>query len=300
MAASGVSGRLVRLGGLVDHILTRHTYPEPVSEVLGQALALTGLLGTALKFDGKLILQTKSDGPLGFLVADCESPGRLRGYASFDAARTQALIETGSKNPGRLLGSGHLAMTIDRGSEMDRYQGVVGLDGETLEAAAHSYFRQSEQLPTFLKLAVARHFSAQTKSWHWRAGGLLIQYVSTQGGHDRPPPVTDEEATLVLGEDNDDWQRTVILAQTIEDHELLDPMLAPDRLLYRLFHQEGVSTHEVVPLESYCRCSRERVETFLKSFGARELADMREPDNTVSVTCEFCASNYRFTDQQLG
>ncbi len=158
--ALGVTGRLVRLGGLVDQILSRHDYPQPVSEALGEAIALTGLLGSAIKFNGKLILQTKTDGPLGFLVVDFESPGRLRGYAAFDAARTAELGAITAKDQGRLLGSGHMALTIDPGGRMDRYQGVVGLAAEPLVAAARTYFRQSEQLPTFIRLAVARHYSA--------------------------------------------------------------------------------------------------------------------------------------------
>ncbi len=304
-AMSGVSGKLVRLGPLVDRILSGHDYPEPVSTVLGQALALTGLLGTALKFNGRFIVQTKTDGPLNFLIADFEAatadqPGGLRGYAAYDAAKTAALTETAPKNQSALLGSGHLAMTIDPGNQMDRYQGIVSLSGDdTLETAALTYFRQSEQLPTFLKLAVARHYSAATKSWHWRAGGLLIQYVSPEGGHERAVPSGEDVDMRLLGEDTDDWQRAVILARTVEDHELLDPMLAPERLLYRLFHEEGVRGHDPIRLAPYCRCSRERVENFLKTFGNAELADMREADGAVAVTCEFCSSTYRFSDDEL-
>ena len=298
---SGVTGRLVRLGPLVDQVLSRHAYPEPVSVALGQALALTALLGTALKFNGKLILQTKTDGPLGFLVADYESPnlqqpGRLRGYAAFDAERAATLA---AKDQGNLLGTGHMALTIDPGGHLDRYQGIVSMEGKPLTVAAHTYFRQSEQLPTFIRLAVARHYVAAEKMWAWRAGGLMLQYVSLEGGIPQAAAANVEEQDRLVGEDTDDWQRTVILAQTVEDHELLDPMLSPDQLLYRLFHEEGVRVHPSIPLDVYCQCSAERVETLLKSFGAGELADMREDDGAVAVTCEFCRSTYRFTDAQL-
>jgi molecular chaperone Hsp33 len=297
---SGVSGRLVRLGSLVDSVLSRHAYPQGVSEALGQALALTALIGSALKFNGKLILQTKTDGPLGFLVADFESPGRLRGYASFDAERTTAIMREAPKDQGRLLGAGHMALTIDPGGRMDRYQGVVALAAEPLVNAAQTYFRQSEQLPTFIKLAVARHYVAAEKAWAWRAGGLMLQYVSPDGGFQSPKAATDEAEGRLVGEDEDDWQRMVALASTVEDHELLDPMLSPERLLYRLFHEEGVRAHDAVPLEVYCQCSSERVETLLKSFGTAELADMREADGQVAVTCEFCTTTYRFREEQLG
>jgi molecular chaperone Hsp33 len=296
---SGVTGRLVRLGPLVDEVLSRHDYPQPVSEALGHAIVLAGLLGSAIKFNGRMILQTKTDGPLGFLVVDFESPGRLRGYAAFDAARTAAHIASTPGDQGRLLGSGHMALTIDPGGQMDRYQGVVALDAEPLVDAAHTYFRQSEQLPTFIRLAVARHYDAAAKSWTWRAGGLMLQYVSPQGGIAQPT-AENEEAGQLFGEDADDWQRAVILARTVEDHELLDPTLTPDRLLYRLFHEEGVRAHDAVPLDGYCSCSATRVETLLKSFGAAELADMKEADGMIAVTCEFCRSTYRFRQEDLG
>jgi molecular chaperone Hsp33 len=284
----GVLGRLVRLGAVADTILTRHAYPEPVSRTLGEALALASLLGTALKGDGKFILQTKTDGPIGFLVVNYESPGRLRGYASADPARIDVTTSRGD-----LLGKGHLAMTIDKGGERDRYQGIVTLDGATLTAATHTYFLQSEQIPTFLRVAVARYFGAGPsgqKGWGWRAGGLLVQYV---------PPVaagtaSSEEDERLVGEKEEAWQRTRLLAATIEDHELLDPTLAPEMLLYRLFHEEGVRVEPERPLSVYCRCSRERVATFLEGFGADDLVDMREADGAIGVRCEYCATSYRF------
>jgi len=300
---SGVIGRLVRLGGAVDTILSHHDAPVAVSQTLGEAVALTAMLGTALKFDGKLIVQTKTDGILDFLVVNFESPGRLRGYVRYDKARFAA---RGGGNDGldegALLGSGHLAITIDPGEEMDRYQGVVALDGCSLVEAAHTYFRQSEQLPTFIRLAVARHYQAgeggAPGAWHWRAGGLMIQNLAGAGGK---PGVSamDEDDGYMLGEADDDWERTRILAATVEDHELLDPTLAPVRLLYRLFHEEGVRAMRPAPIEAFCRCSRERVEAFMRSFGADDLADMREPDGGISVTCEFCTATYRFAPDEL-
>jgi len=176
-------GRLVRLGPLADEILKRHDYPETVSEVLGQALALTGMLGSTLKFGGNLILQTQTDGPLGFLVANFEAPGKLRGYAGFDAERRDELSGKNGRH-GLLLGKGHMALTIDPGGHMDRYQGIVGLADNNLSEAANSYFRDSEQLPTFVRLAIARHHGGASGDgdWHWRAGGIMVQYVSPVGG----------------------------------------------------------------------------------------------------------------------
>ncbi len=296
---SGVSGRVVRLGALVDQVLTRHDYPEPVSEALGQALALTALIGNALKFDGTLVLQTRSDGPLGFLVTDFASPGQLRGYAAFDAARTAQHVSDTPKDQGRLFGAGHLALTINPGGQLDRYQGIVALEAQSLTEAAQTYFRQSEQLPTFLRLAVARHYSAADKTWSWRAGGLMLQFVSPVGGIQKSTAAAEEESRLV-GEDEDDWQRMMILASTVEDHELLDPMLSPEHLLFRLFHQEDVRTHAAVPLAVYCRCSTERVATLMRSFPPADLADMREADGHLAVKCEFCTTTYRLREDEIG
>lgn len=305
-----VLGRLVRLGPMVDAILSRHDYPQAVSETLGQALALTAMLGTTLKFSGQLILQTSTDGPLNLIVVNYETgddggDGRMRGYAGQDPEKIAALADEGGRIDQRaLIGKGHLAMTIDPGEDMDRYQGIVALDGGTLADAALGYFHQSEQLPTFLRLAVARHFvpaaDGSAPTWRWRAGGLLIQHLPGEGGF-RPSPTADdnEEEPPLAGEVDDDWQRTRLLAATVEDHELLDPTLEPEELLYRLFHEEGVRVFPARRLSEFCRCSRERVHAFLETFGAAELADMREEDGTVAVTCEFCSTRYRFAPGEI-
>ena len=294
---SGVSGRMVRLGPAVNEILTRHDYPEPVSQVLGEALALTAMLGSQLKFNGKLILQTNTDGPLGFIVVNYETAGTFRGYASYDADRIKALGAAGKIAPGQLLGKGHLAMTIDPGGDMDRYQGIVAIDQGTLSQAALEYFRRSEQLPTFIKLAVARHFSGGV--WRWRAGGLMVQHLTAEGGQATPERDDGTDSGWVMGEGDENWRRVEILASTVEDHELLDPMLSPERLLYRLFHEEGVTAGAPQPVAMRCGCSREHVGHFLTRFGPTELADMRDADGAVTVTCEFCATPYRFTGEEL-
>jgi molecular chaperone Hsp33 len=288
---AGVSGRLARLGPAVDGILRGHAYPEPVCKLMGEAVALTALLGASLKFDGKFIFQTKTDGPVNMLVIDYLSTGQLRGYARFDAGAVAALEAGGDARPARLLGHGHLAMTIDRGPDMDSYQGVVALEGTGLNEAADVYFRQSEQLPTFIRVAVARHYSSEGTDgkgvrgqWRWRAGGLMVQHLTREGGHGAAEKVSDE----------DGWNRARILASTVEEQELVDPMLAPDRLIYRLFHEERVRAFRTQPLEFRCGCSEERVRTMLARFGAGELQDMAEEDGRIRVTCEFCNSAYTF------
>ena len=297
---SDVIGRVVRLGPVVHGILSRHAYPEPVSHALGEALTLTAMLGSALKSEARLILQTKTDGSLDFLVAHFEQPGpqrgQVRGYANFDKGNAALAGSKGRGDQGALLGNGHLAMTIDPGGGRDSYQGIVGIDRAPLLDAAHEYFRQSEQLPTFISLAVARHYGPPAgggpRAWHWRAGGLMIQQLPREGGV-RPPREQSQD------DDDENWNRARHLAATVQDHELIDPLLAPERLLYRLFHEEGVRVVPATAVAEVCRCSRERIETYLQRFGAAELADLREPDGSLTVTCEFCSRQYRFGAEEV-
>src|SRR6476646_1716571 len=203
---SDVVGRVIRLVSVVDVSLTQKAYPEPVSHALGEALILTAMLGSALKSEAqaKLILQTKTDGPLDFLVADFVAPGKLRGYANFDKADAGLAEARGRGDQGALFGKGHVAMTIERGVDKERYQGIVSLDHEALVDAAHTYFRQSEQLPTFIRLAVARHYGPARgegqRMWGWRAGGLMIQQLPRAGGK-REDVATSEE------DDEENWNR---------------------------------------------------------------------------------------------
>ncbi len=290
------TGRVVRLGPVVDEILSLHDYPECVSKLLGEAVALTAMLGASLKFDGKFIFQTSTDGPVNMIVVDFQTPGSLRGYAHFDPERVAEMESEGTVDPTELLGHGHLAMTIDQGLDTERYQGIVPLEGDDLNAAAHTYFRQSEQLPTFLRVAVARHYQASRSNgdseWTWRAGGIILQNIPDEGGRatfDHMPESSDDE---------EDWRRVCILAETVEDHELVDPTLPSETLLYRLFNEEVVRIFDIRPLSVYCRCSRERIESVLDNFSSEELADMVEDDKII-VTCEFCSRRYAFDSDRF-
>src|SRR5512142_396481 len=171
--ALDLRGRLTRLGPALDDVLAKHDYPAPVGKLLGEAVVLTTLLGSSLKFNGRFILQTQTDGPVSFLIVDFQAPDRLRAYARFDASRIGDGQDSGS-----LLGRGHLAMTIDQGLEMSRYQGLVALHGGSLEDAAHEYFLRSEQIPTRVRLAVGEEWRSNDGGKHrWRAGGMLMQFL---------------------------------------------------------------------------------------------------------------------------
>lgn len=289
---AGVRGRLVRLGPVVDDLLSRHNYPEPVSRILGEAILLTVMLGASLKFDGKLTLQTSSDGPITFLVVQFRAPGDVRAYASYDDdAVTHAIAAAGEREP-RLLGSGHLAMTIEPGGGMERYQGFVELEGENLADAAHTYFRQSEQIPSLLRVAVAPQFlsgrGGERGGWAWRAGGFMIQKIGAEGGR------SAIHASETASQSEEDWNRASMLGATVEDHEILDPTLSPERLLVRLFNEERVRAFPASEINAFCQCSRERVSDLLRRFSPERLEDMVQEDGKVAVTCEFCNRVYEF------
>ncbi|MFV0296978.1 MAG: Hsp33 family molecular chaperone HslO, partial [Hyphomicrobiaceae bacterium] len=231
------------------------------------------------------------------------APGKVRGYANFDADKIEQLEARGQIEPADLMGTGRLAMTIDPGGNQISHQGIVALDGGSLTDAAPAYFRQSEQLPTFIRLAVAKLRLAGAQSgkaaWRWRAGGLILQHVPRLGGDPRPDETPEERDLRLHGEDDDDWVRVSMLASTVETHEMIDPTLSPERLLLRLFHEEGVRVGEEMTVETRCRCSRQRIAGFLKGFSPKDLEDMREDDGAVTVTCEFCSKQYRFEDGNI-
>jgi molecular chaperone Hsp33 len=299
--ALDLRGRLTRLGPALDDILTRHDYPPPVCKLLGEAIVLTTLLGSSLKFDGRFILQTQTDGPVSFLIVDFQAPDRLRAYARFDATRLKDGQDSGS-----LLGKGHLAMTIDQGADMSRYQGLVALEGGNLEDAAHEYFLRSEQIPTRVRLAVGEEWrggEGEGPKHRWRAGGMLLQFLPKAPERARqadlhPGDAPVGAATHAVAED-DAWVEGQSLIATVEDVELIDPDLSGERLLYRLFHERGVRVFAPLPLRAQCSCSRDAVSAMLKSFAAKDRAEMVK-DGKVVVTCEFCSSVYEFTPREAG
>ncbi|MER2536118.1 MAG: Hsp33 family molecular chaperone [Rhizobiaceae bacterium] len=285
-------GRIVQLGPLLDEILGRHDYPEPVARLLAEACVVAVLLGSSLKFEGKFILQTRTDGPVDMLVADFSTPGALRAYARFDAERVAA---SGDASPAALLGSGVLALTIDQGEFMQRYQGIVQLDGSTLEEAAHTYFRQSEQIPTEIRLEVARQLKAGEKGSHWRAGGLIAQFLPEAPERLRMPDLPGGDGAPETGaaETDQAWREVQALLGTIEPGELIDPTVEPERLLFRLFHEHGVRVFEATPVADRCSCSKDRIGGILEGFTAEEIAQSVE-DGVIKVNCEFCSTTYTF------
>ncbi|KUM28360.1 Hsp33-like chaperonin [Mesorhizobium loti] len=298
VAPLDVRGRTVQLGPMLDAILSRHDYPEPVARLLAEACVLTVLLGTSLKFEGKFILQTRTDGPVDMLVADFTTPHALRAYARFDADRLQALVAAGETSQQKLLGTGVLALTIDQGAHTQRYQGIVQLDGTSLEEAARIYFRQSEQIPTDLKMSVAKLVTPGNGGAReqWRAGGILAQFLPQAPERMRVPDISggDGDPREVAHQPADNsWQELLALLGTIEPTELIDPTVGAERLLYRLFHEHGVRVFRGVPVSDQCSCSREKIRGILEGFSADEIKDSTE-DGGIHVACEFCSTQYDF------
>ena len=298
--ALDLRGRIVRLGPAVDAILSAHDYPLPVAKLLGEAIVLTVMLGSALKFEGRFILQTQSDGPVSMLVVDFTAPGKVRACARFDRGRVTA---AGAERQ-NLLGHGHLAMTIDQGPDMNRYQGLVPLAGNDLEQAAHEYFLRSEQIPTRVRLAIGEEFRGGENGSRrrWRAGGILLQFLPKSADRVRQadldpgdaPPGTEPH----LHPEDDAWVEGRSLVATVDDIELIDPALSSEQLAYRLFHERGVRVFRSAPVHAHCSCSRQGVETMLRSFPQEDRIDMIE-DGKITVTCEFCSSTYVFAPDEI-
>lgn len=279
---SAVRGRVVRLGAAIDTILNAHQFPDALSELVGEAAAVVAMMGAALKFDGKLIFQAQGDGPVSVLVADYAAGGALRATATLPAAldpKAHGLIA--------LLGRGHIAMTIDQGPEMERYQGVTPLESGTLAAAAVAYFDQSEQIPTAVKLAVGK-VTRPGAAPAWRAGGIIIQFVPGEGGGRERG-----EAALNAAEDRETWERAAALLETTQADELLDPSLSAETLLYRLYHEDGVRVFSRTPVRAECSCNAGKIAAVLQRYSEAELADMADT-GVIRVNCEFCRREYLF------
>lgn len=274
-----VRGRLVRLGALADALLGRHSQHPTVLKLMGEALALTAALATALKYKGSFSLQAKGNGPVTMLLADCTDGGALRGTAKVDAEKLDALLaEHPQPSAKQLLGDGYLAFTCDQGPDMDRYQGIVAIEGDSLASMTGAYFENSEQLKSQVWLACGRSLSG------WRASALVIERVAADGGIGA---AMDSEAH------EEAWRTAQILASTVTPAELLDDALTPDQLLHRLFHAEGVAAAGARALSFGCRCSRARLASVLESFGQEDLDHMAEA-GAITMTCEFCAVDFRF------
>ena len=269
--ARNARGRIVRLGPVLDLILSSHDYPAPIARILSEALVLTALLGSLLKEDeGQLTVQAQTEsGVIDLLVCDYKA-GELRGYVRFDRERL-AEVPT-HRDLFALFGKGYLGITFDHPIAEERYQGIVPLEGSSIADAAQNYFTQSEQLPSVVRLAV-------DDTGHV-AGGILVQHLPEgEEGRDR----------LHTRLDDPEWEHVRILAETIKGHELTDPQLPLEGALWRLFHEEETRVLQAIPLAKGCRCNFEYVRSVIARFAPEERAEMGDEDGFISVDCEFCS-----------
>ncbi|MBO6814155.1 MAG: Hsp33 family molecular chaperone [Rhizobiaceae bacterium] len=296
-----IRGRAVQLGPMVDEIIKRHEYPPDIAFLLAEMIVLTVLLGTSLKFDGNFILQTQSDGPVSLTVVDFSTPDAVRAYARYDADALENAIKAGKNSPRDLLGEGVMALTVDQGEHMQRYQGIVALDGISLEEAAHQYFRQSEQIPTRVKLSVAQVLRPSQEDGSvetlWRAGGMIVQFLpeSEDRISQRDLPDGREDSDEV--DEDDAWVEATALVGTIGDDELTDPNIGVEHLLFRLFNEHGVRVFEGQQVLDKCSCSRERVIALVRSFD--EESDKLDGHDSFTTQCEFCSTVYKISADEL-
>jgi molecular chaperone Hsp33 len=250
-----VRGEWLHLDNTWQEMLSRAAYPAFVKTILGEALTAAVLLAATIKHDGSLTLQIRGDGPIHLLVIQATAEGTVRGLAQWSRDAEDLTLPA-------LFGDAQLAITLESRNSNERYQSLIPLEGDTLSAALEAYFERSEQLPTRLWL-----MSDDTS-----AAGILLQRL--------PQEEVNPE----------DWQRTSVLLDTLTREELVH--LEPEEVLYRLFHEEDVRLFDAKDISFHCGCSRERVETMLRSLGQAEADIILEEQGKIEIICEFCNANY--------
>ena len=300
--ASDMRGRVARLDGTLDGILKQHDYPRVVEALVAEMALLTALIGQTIKLRWKLSLQVKSDGAVRLIATDYFAPQQegeaamIRAYASFDAERL-------TDEPARKqLGEGYFAILIDQGDDTRPYQGITPLTGASLRECAEAYFAQSEQLPTRFSLSFGRSTEPGT-SEHWRAGGIMLQHMPkaspfVAGGSGTGDVLRAED--LVEGEEGENWNRVNVLLNTVEDTELIGPVVPPTDLLVRLFHEEGPRVYDAQAVRFGCTCSEERLRQSLSIYPASEIKKMTTDDGRVTADCQFCGAHYDLDPATLG
>jgi molecular chaperone Hsp33 len=277
-------GRIARLGSVVESILASHEYPAQIEKLLAEALTLTALLGSLLKEpQGQLTLQAQTEGGIVDLLVCDYLGGELRGYVRHEGERLADASEEPTLE--ELFGKGYLAITFDQPVADERYQGIVPLEGKNLAEAAQSYFAQSEQIPSLVRLA------ADKRVGHWVAGGLLLQHL---------PEGEEGRERLHTRLDHPDWPHVAILGGSIKPEELTDPELPLDDLLWRLFHEEDeLRTLPAIRLSRGCRCDPDYVRSVIARFPADEREAMVGDDGLIRVDCAFCSSSFAIEPKEL-
>lgn len=281
-------GRIVRLDKVLADIMAPHTYPENITAAMAETTALGVMLASLMKYEGYFTLQMQGDGPISVLVTDVTSKGEVRTAVKFDAAKMQAAQEL-RKTEGELeatphwLGKGSLIFTVDQGKSTDLYQGIVDLQGKTLAECAMRYFKQSEQIDTYLRL-----FVRQNKSGKWQAAGILIQKMPTDGGKENNSEI--DVADL--------WNEAKILTDSLQEKEIFDDKLSTEDILYRLYHEHKVAVVKTAEYHFSCRCSRDKLFATLSNMPQKDIDELAE-NGVITATCNFCGQTYSFNKSEL-
>ncbi len=299
-----IRGRIARLDGVLDAVLSQHNYPPEIEALVAEAAILTALIGQTIKLRWKLSLQIRGDGPARLIATDYFGPqedgrrARIRAYASYDAER----LEQGA-DPFDQIGKGYFAILIDQGEGTVPYQGITPIAGGSLAACAEAYFAQSEQLPTRFEIAFGRSQEpGQAESW--RAGGVMLQHMPKTSPLKAEPeagePRLTTAADLLSDDDAENWSRANILLDSVEELELVGPGVPPADLLWRLFNQEEPRIHDPQNITFGCTCSEDRVRQSMSIYSARDIAHMTTEDGDVTADCQFCGAHYVLDPATLG
>lgn len=303
--AADIRGRVVRLDGALDKVLEQHDYPPVIEALVAEMALLTALIGQTIKLRWKLSMQIRGDGPARLIATDYYGPtedgepARIRAYASYDDERLDH-----DAQPFSQIGKGYMAILIDQGEGTEPYQGITPIAGKSLSDCAQAYFAQSEQLPTSFVLAYGRSQLAG-KAEHWRAGGIMLQHMpkaspfargeggSGEGGLLTPSDILDDA-------EGENWNRVNMHLQTVEELELIGPLVQPSELLYRLFHEEIPRVFDAQPIKFGCSCSEDKVRQSLSIYSAKDIGRMTTDKGTVTADCQFCGKHYVLDPQTVG
>ena len=301
---SDIRGRVARIDGVLDRVLGQHAYPAPIEALVAEMVLLTALIGQAMKLRWRLSLQVRGNGAVRMIATDYYAPdadgtpARIRGYASFDRAR---LDEGAAGYP--QIGQGYFAVIIDQGPDMRPYQGITPLAGGSLAACAETYFAQSEQLPTRFAVSFGRS-TLPGAAEKWRAGGVMLQHLPKASPHAQGAATGEggllAAADVLEGDQAEDWRRSNILLDTVEDLELIGPSVHPTDLLLRLFHEESPRVYDAQPLQFGCSCSEDKVRQSLSIYSAKDIATMTTDEGTVTADCQFCGAHYVLDPATVG
>ncbi len=282
-----IRGRFVRLDGALNQILDQHNYPDPVAQLVAEAVVLTALIGQTIGFKAKLSLQIRGNGPIRLIATDYFAPedegeaGQIRAYASFDSEQVRAV------DPFSQIGKGMFAVLIDQGKGQAPYQGITPLDAGSLANCAETYFAQSEQLATRFALAIA-------KGDNWRAAGLVLQHMP------KASPLKVVAAPVDTEADAENWNRATIMLESVQQDEMIGPSVSPAELLYRLFHEDSPRVFDPQPVRFGCTCSEDKVRQSMSIYSAKDIAHMTTDAGTLTADCQFCGAHYVMDPMTLG